>query len=92
MKTDLFNKFLTFLNQLQQQKISYEISHHRDEAVMITVSIVGERWEIEFLENGDIEVEKFISNGEIKGEEALKELFERETADDSIIEKISVLT
>ncbi len=92
MKTDLFNKFIAVLNQLQQQKIDYKISHHRDEAVMITVSLVGERWEIEFLENGDIEVEKFISNGEIKGEEALKELFERETADDSIIEKISVFT
>ena len=92
MKTALFNKFLTFLNQLEQKKINYQISHHRDEAVMITVSIVGERWEIEFLENGDIEVEKFISNGEIKGEEVLKELFEKETADDSIIEKISILT
>jgi hypothetical protein len=91
MKTALFNKFLTFLNQLEQKKINYQISHHRDEAVMITVSIVGERWEIEFLENGDIEVEKFISNGEIKGEEVLKELFEKETADDSIIEKISIL-
>ncbi len=92
MKTDLFNKFLTFLNQLEQQKINYQISHHRDEAVMITVSIAGQRWEIEFLENGDIEVEKFISNGEIEGEEALKELFEMETADDSLIDKISILT
>ncbi len=55
MKTDLFNKFLAFLNQLQQQKIDYKIYHHRDEAVMITVSLVGERWEIEFLDNGDIE-------------------------------------
>ena len=74
MKTDFLNKFLTFLNQLEQQKINYQIDHHRDESVMITVSIVGERWEIEFLENGDIEVEKFISNGEIAGEEALKEI------------------
>ncbi|WP_017295123.1 hypothetical protein [Geminocystis herdmanii] len=92
MKTVLFNKFLTFLNELEQNKINYQIAHHRDEAVMITVSIVGERWEIEFLDNGDIEVEKFISNGEIQGEESLKELFERETANDPIIEKISVLT
>lgn len=92
MKTVLFNKFLSFLNQLEQKKINYQIAHHREEAVMITVSIVGERWEIEFLDNGDIEVEKFISNGEIEGEESLKELFERETADDPIIEKISVLT
>lgn len=92
MKTVLFNKFLTFLNELEQKKINYHITHHRDEAVMITVSIVGERWEIEFLDNGDIEVEKFISNGEIQGEESLKELFERETANDRIIEKISILT
>lgn len=77
MKTALFTKFLTFLNQLQQNKINYQISHHRDEAVMITVSIVGERWEIEFLDNGDIEVEKFVSDGQIKGEEELKELFDR---------------
>lgn len=89
MKTVLFNKFLTFLNQLEQKKINYQIEHHRDEAVMIIVSMVGERWEIEFLDNGDIEVEKFISNGEIEGEESLKELFKR---DDPIIEKISVLT
>ncbi|MGK7941226.1 MAG: hypothetical protein AB4062_13980 [Crocosphaera sp.] len=92
MKTDFFNKFLTFLNKLEQQKINYQIHHHRDEAVMITVSIVGERWEIEFLENGDIEVEKFISNGEIEGEEALKEIFEREKLDDSLVEQISLLS
>lgn len=53
---------------------------------------MGERWEIEFLENGDIEVEKFISNGEIEGEEALKEIFEREKLDDSIVEQISLLS
>ena len=92
MKTDLLNKFLNFLNQLEQRKINYQIFHHRDEAVMITVSLAGERWEIEFLDNGDIEVEKFISHGEIQGEEALNKLFERETTDDSIIEKLSVLT
>ncbi len=91
MKTVFFNKFLTFVNQLEQQNINYQIAHHRDEAVMITVSLVGERWEIEFLDNGNIEVEKFISNGEIAGEEVLKEIFERENLDDSLIEQISLL-
>jgi hypothetical protein len=85
MKTDFFNKFLTFLNQLEEQKINYQISHHRDEAVMMTVATAGERWEIEFLENGEIEVEKFISNGEIYGEETLKELLNREKLEDSIL-------
>lgn len=90
LRSPFFNKFITFLNQLEKQKINYDIAHHRDEAVMVTVSIVGERWEIEFLENGEIEVEKFISHGEIEGEEALQELLARETADDSLLEKVSI--
>lgn len=53
---------------------------------MITVATARERWEIEFLENGGIEVEKFISNGEIYGEETLKELLEREKSENAIIE------
>jgi hypothetical protein len=38
---------------------------------MITVAVPGERWEIEFLDDGSIEIERFISNGKIFGERAL---------------------
>ena len=44
---------------------------------MVTVAVPGERWEVEFLNDGSVEVEKFVSNGEIGGEEALGELFSR---------------
>jgi hypothetical protein len=44
---------------------------------MVIVAVPGERWEIEFLSDGSVEVEKFISNGEITGEESLNELFAR---------------
>ena len=53
------------------------MAHHRDEAIMVTVAVPGERWEVEFLSDGSVEVEKFISNGEITGKEALSELFAR---------------
>jgi hypothetical protein len=37
--------------------------------------VPGERWEIEFLTDGAIEVERFVSRGEIEDSAALNELF-----------------
>lgn len=77
MKSNIFDKLVLFLQNLEQQNIVYTLAHHRDEAIMVNVAVPGERWEIEFLSDGSIEVEKFISNGEIVGEEALNDLFAR---------------
>jgi hypothetical protein len=77
LKGNVFDKLVVFLQKLEQQQISYTLAHHRDEAIMVTVVVPGERWEVEFLSSGAVEVEKFISNGEIAGEEALRELFAR---------------
>jgi len=74
MKKYMFNKMLSFLNDLEGGKISYSLHHYRDNAIMIIVAVPGERWEIEFLDDGSIEIERFISNGEILGEKALGEL------------------
>lgn len=75
MKSNIFDKLVSFLKNLEQQEIVYTLAHHRDEAIMVIVAVPGERWEIEFLSDGSVEVEKFISNGEIAGEESLNELF-----------------
>ncbi|MCM3629480.1 hypothetical protein M3194_19255 [Paenibacillus glycanilyticus] len=32
---------------------------------MVEVAVPGQRWEIEFMDDGTIEIEKFISDGEI---------------------------
>lgn len=77
MKSNIFEKLVSFLQKLEQQGIAYTLAHHRDEAIMVIVAVPGERWEIEFLSDGSIEVEKFISNGEIAGEESLNDLFAR---------------
>ncbi|RCJ28636.1 hypothetical protein A6770_23085 [Nostoc minutum NIES-26] len=75
MKSNGFGKLVRFLNQLEQERISYSLAHHRDEAVMVNLVLPGERWEVEFFEDGSVEVERFVSNGEIDGEEALTQLF-----------------
>jgi len=77
MKIDAFNKLTAFLDELEQKKISYTLAHNRDEAIMVIVAAPGERWEIEFLGDGSVETERFISSGEIYGENILAELFAR---------------
>jgi hypothetical protein len=53
-------KVLAFLDQLEQHKIAYSLKHVR-ETLMVVVRVPGERWEIEFFESGEIEIERFVS-------------------------------
>ncbi len=78
MKTSLFQQQLfTLLNKLEQSGIHYTLAHTRDQALMVSVAVPGERWEIEFLSDGIVEIERFISNGSIDNEDRLSELFAR---------------
>ena len=74
MSDPQFQKLTTFLKQLEQATVHYTLASYRDGAIMVLVTIPGERWEIEFIDDGSVEVERFVSNGEICGEEILQEL------------------
>ena len=65
---------LDFLNKLEEKKIFYKLSKIR-ESILVEIAVPSERWEVEFFENGEIQVERFISNGEITGEDSLDLLF-----------------
>jgi len=43
---------------------------------MVEVAVPGQRWEIEFMINGAIEIEKFVSDGKIFEEGELNTLFD----------------
>ncbi len=75
MKTNQFSRLLAFLERLDRAKISYSMRHSRDDALMIIAFAPGEYWEIEFLEEGDVEIERYRSNGHIDDESVLEELF-----------------
>ncbi|MBQ7131370.1 MAG: hypothetical protein IJO29_02260 [Oscillospiraceae bacterium] len=66
-------KLLDFLNKLDENNVHYRLNKVRD-SIMVEVAIPGERWEIEFFTNGNVEVEKFISQGIILDESALNDL------------------
>jgi hypothetical protein len=66
-----------FLARLRAAKIFHRLRDTRDDAISVDVSVPGERWEIEFLEDGAVEVEVFRSDGTLHEESKLDELFER---------------
>lgn len=74
---DNLNNVLTFLNKLEEGKLYFTLCRSRPEAIMVKVEVPGEYWEVEFFPDGNVEVERFKSNGEIFGVEALQELFSK---------------
>jgi hypothetical protein len=68
---------LDLLERLKSANIYYQLADHTQGAIMVEISVPGERWEIEFHEDGQIGVEKFVSSGEVRGAETLDDLFRR---------------
>jgi hypothetical protein len=68
-------KLLKFLKKLDDASIYYKLNKVRD-SILVEVVVPGERWEVEFFEDGKIEIEKFISTGTIYDSNELKNLFD----------------
>lgn len=65
----------SFAERLEEAGIAYRVDIIRDNSVLFHIAVPGERWEVEFLTDGSVEVETFHTTGDIAGEEKLAELF-----------------
>lgn len=70
------NKLMLFLNKLEEGNIYYRLNKIRD-GILVEIAVPGQRWEVEFFNDDHVEIEKFISDGTIYGEEEIAELFEK---------------
>lgn len=68
---------LDFIDRLGRAGLHYELSAPTDRAVMVSVWVPGEYWEVEFHEDGDVGVEVFRSVNGVEGKERLEDLFAR---------------
>ena len=66
---------INFLNKLEESSIFYKLSKVRNEAIMVEIAVPGQRWEIEFMEDGTVEIEKFLSDGEFYDGKEIEILF-----------------
>jgi hypothetical protein len=66
-----------FIRELDASRTHYAVTSVRDGAVMVEVTLPGERWEVEFFDDRDPEIEVFHSDGTIHGPEKLADLREK---------------
>lgn len=56
------HRLYRLLSLLDEQRLYYRVDRHRDCTVMITVTVVGERLEIDVFEDGHVEFSRFKGN------------------------------
>jgi hypothetical protein len=80
-KPPVFDNLMTFLQKLSDNNIYYTLSHHLPHAVSVLITVPGERWEVDFHQDGDVQVEAFRAytgvQGEQEGEALIEELLNR---------------
>ncbi len=74
MNIDL-SSLINLLDSLESAKIYYTLRHTQENAISVDVTVPGERWEIDYYNDGSIEIEIFKSNGLIHDRNKLNELF-----------------
>jgi hypothetical protein len=60
-RIEVFGQLLDFLNRLGSAHVHYALAHTRPESVMVDISLPGWRWEVEFMLDGSIEIERYQS-------------------------------
>lgn len=65
-----------FLCKLQDTNTSYRLTSEREGAVMVHLALPGERWEVEFFPDRELEIEIFKADGDIHGAQKVVEFWE----------------
>jgi len=70
-----FLRLLDFVQRLDRAGICHRLMSFRADSVCVDVSVPGQRWEVEFMRDGGVEIERFMSAGDIGDEAELEVLF-----------------
>lgn len=72
MKPDApFAKLMDIIRRLEAAQIHFAVTHYRAGAVSIQATVPGERWEIDVLDDGRVDFERFVSTDDIQDEDVL---------------------
>lgn len=73
---EVMKDLLKFLSRLEERGIHYHLEHNRDDFIMVCIAIPGERWEVEFSSDGEVEIEIFKnSEGVFTDKRLLQDIF-----------------
>ncbi len=69
------------LTKLDAARIHYALARHRPDSVMLTLSVVGERVEVDVFDDGYMEVSRFPGSEAVVGDAGLVDQIIREICD-----------
>ncbi len=64
------------LDRLDTAEFQYTLSSVREGAIVVGIDVPGEHWEVEFMNDGEVEVEIFKSDGQIFDSSIIEDIFE----------------
>jgi hypothetical protein len=67
----MIHPLFELLTKLEQSKISFTLNRCRPDTILVSLTVVGQRIEIDVFEDGHMEVSKFVGNEDIIGGEEL---------------------
>jgi len=70
-EAETYGRLLDFLNRLDQRHVHYSLGHTRPESVMVDLALPGQRWEVEFMSDGTIEIERYQSIASVENDPGL---------------------
>ena len=76
------------LKRLDEANIHYELARHRDDTVMVTITFIGERVEVDVFDDGHMEVSRFPGTEDVLGgQELIYQLIDNAVFEDKVWEE-----
>ena len=76
------SELTNLLDRLDEAEIQYTLASVSEGAIVVGVDVPGEHWKVEFMDDGDIEVEIFKGDGQVFDYGIIEDLFEMAEEDD----------
>ncbi len=70
------SELTNLLDRLDEAEIQYTLASVSEGAIVVGVDVPGEHWNVEFMDDGDIEVEIFKGDGQVFDYGIIEDLFE----------------
>jgi len=76
-KADPYRRLMKIIHALEAARIHFTVTRYRRDAISVLATVPGERWEIDVLEDGEVEFERFLSKGGVGGKAEFKQAIAR---------------
>ena len=67
----LSHPLYNLLSELEAARIPFSLARYRPDSVLVTLTLVGERVEVDVFEDGHMEASRFVGNEDIIGGQGL---------------------